>query len=624
MLLLTYMVVLGATYNGVLNPQIRLWTIFTLGLGAALWLFARRRKTGARWHRTVLDAAILLWVAAFAISLLANLDSWRRIVMGLWYMGAYIGMVYVLHDALANRLIRRAMLMDALLFAGLIVMLFGYIQTQSWMRDMLPQILAGETPLVLPRPVSVLGNSNTLAAALVMLLPLSLGRALTGTQRLQRLVMSLYSLAAALLLFLTFSRGGWLAAVAAVGLLILWRLAETDRLSPARWREWWLRQWRGLRLGLMAAAGIGLAAVLVGAILFARTFTIGGRTLDLRTYIYDSALTMIAEKPLTGHGLFTFGAGLARLNSSPPRQPHSHAHNLPLHVAAELGVVGVAALLLTVWLVYRAVRANLLATAQEDNPTGAKRASERLTVIFATTAFVGFCAHHLPDLPAMNPAIMVLALVTLTAAVAPVTPQALAPTRSRIITAAAVGGGVMLLASGLWSSLVYQQYIDAVSYGINSGDYTGAAAQLQPVVAADPQMAVYHQQRGFLLGLAAAEGNTAVLPEAIAEYERYTQIAPEYSIGWANLGALYAQAGNFMKAVEAMGQAATRAPNAPSYADRLAEYETAAVTGQLAITPVSPPISLERDATYMPDINYIQWLRLSIERQFLPQVRYGT
>ena len=79
----------------------------------------------------------------------------------------------------------------------------------------------------------------------------------------------------------------------------------------------------------------GAAALVVALALVAESFGIAGRTLELRTWIYDTAIQLFDERPLTGHGLFTFGAGLSRLNSLPPLEPHSHAHDVILHVAAE-------------------------------------------------------------------------------------------------------------------------------------------------------------------------------------------------------------------------------------------------------------------------------------------------
>jgi tetratricopeptide (TPR) repeat protein/multisubunit Na+/H+ antiporter MnhB subunit len=631
-LLLTYMVAVGATFNGILTPGLRLQGVLVLAIGVALWLFARWRKQGASWHRTALDFAILLWIAAFAISLMANAEVWRRIAMGLWFMGVYLGAWYALHDALANRLIQRDMLADTLLFAGLIVILIGYTQVQGWIRDTLPLIAAGELPFSLPRPVSTLGNPNTLAAVLVILLPFSAGRMIEASNPIQRLIMGMYSIAAGVLLIATYSRGGWVGGAAGLGALALWMLAQRNLLSPSRWRDWLLARKPIVRFGVFVATAVVLVGLIAGVIFFVGSFSIGGRTLDLRTFIYDTALTMFAEKPLAGHGLFTFGGGLARLNSTPPTEAHSHAHSIPLQVAAELGIIGLAALALTLWEIFRGIRANF---REIQPPVGARHAvplltstqtrTERLTLISATAAFIGFGVHHLLDLPAMSPAVMAMALVALIAAAAPIIPKELSRSTSRAVMALMAGGWAALLISGVWSSLIYQQYVSALSYGLSTQDYAGAAERLEPVIAVDPEMAVYHQQRGFLLGLAAAAGDLNSLQEAIAEFERYTTLAPEYSTGWANLGALYAQVGNYERAAAAMRRAVELAPSAPTLADRLAEYQIAAETGapMEAWQPIPTPISTETDAEFLPNINYIQWLRLAIQRQFLPQVRYG-
>src|SRR5690606_22991849 len=342
------MVTIGATYNGILTPSLRLQAVVVLGISALVWLITRWRKRGSRWQRTALDLAILVWSAAFILSLLANLEDWRRIIMGLWFMGVYIVTWYALHDLLANRIITRAMLVDALLFTGLIVILLGYVQVQSWIRDTLPLIISGELPFTLPRPVSTLGNPNTLAAVLVIVLPFAVGRAVAFTS-IPRFIMTLYTIAALVLLVSTFSRGGWVGSAAGLFVLTILLLREHNLLSPARWRTWFSTQKAIIQLGLVIGIVLLILALIGGTIFLVDSLNFSGRTLYLRTFIYDSALALFAEKPLTGHGLFTFGAGLARLNSTPPTQPHSHAHSIPFQVAAELGVVGLAALLLTLW-----------------------------------------------------------------------------------------------------------------------------------------------------------------------------------------------------------------------------------------------------------------------------------
>ena len=84
-LLIVYTVLLGATYAGILDAQLRLLNVILVGVVLVVWLWSRRRW---QWHRTPLDAAILLWITGFALSLITNLDSWRRIADWLVVHGA--------------------------------------------------------------------------------------------------------------------------------------------------------------------------------------------------------------------------------------------------------------------------------------------------------------------------------------------------------------------------------------------------------------------------------------------------------------------------------------------------------------------------------------------------------
>ena len=78
--------------------------------------------------------------------------------------------------------------------------------------------LALTSGLPLPRPVGTLGNANTLAALLVLLIPFTAGRLAASKTPLSRVLLGLYTLANLVLLGLTFSRGGWIGGV--VGLAV--------------------------------------------------------------------------------------------------------------------------------------------------------------------------------------------------------------------------------------------------------------------------------------------------------------------------------------------------------------------------------------------------------------------
>ncbi len=94
------------------------------------------------------------------------------------------------------------------------------------------------------------------------------------------------------------------------------------------------------RLGLvvlLGALGTGLALATLGA---ANPDTGGPTSVVARSELWGAAVDAAQERPLTGVGLdgflaFTEEAGLAA--------PHEHAHDLPLHAAATLGVPGLLA-----------------------------------------------------------------------------------------------------------------------------------------------------------------------------------------------------------------------------------------------------------------------------------------
>ncbi len=586
---LVYFVAIGATYNGILDVDQRLRSLDVLLALTLIWLGARAALRW-RWQATPLGLAFAAWALVFALSLAANPEQARRSAMALWYMGAYLLLLLALFDACANRGLSRGALVDALLFAGLILMLFGGVQVLSALR-------AGQG---LPRPVSVLGNANTFAAALVLLAPLALARLWAQRTRALRLLWAGYLLAALALLLATFSRGGWLGAAGGMALSALWLLADRGWLRRARLAAAWAELRLPARAGVIGAALAGVLALLAAAQFLIGTFAIGGRGLDFRAFIYETAIEMFRERPLLGHGLFTFGGGLARLNPTPPTEPHSHAHNLPLQVAAEMGLAGLAALALSAGVIVRVGRFN---AQQVRSP------SERAALIGAGGAVAAAGLHHLFDLPTMNPALMLLTLLAL-AALTCAPPGRGTPARwpaVRWLAVLALAAAVLL--AGRWGERQYRAYWLALSSGTAQGERISAAQALQPVIDADPSYALYHQQQGLLLATAAAEGDRTALPAAIAAFERYTALAPEYAMGWASLAALRAQASDTAGAADALLQVQRRAPVLVQNWRALG----------IAYAPWDPAQPFAEEDRLQPNIAYIQWLHLALPRTSAPQ-----
>lgn len=562
-LLVIYTILSGATFDGILNAERRLQSVVILTLVIGVWLWQRRHW---RWHLTMLDLPILLWCGAFILSLLANAEAWRRIAIGLWYMGLYILAWYALQDALANRALRCAWMVDALLIAGIPVVFVGFAQVQV-------ALLAGQP---LPRPVGTLGNPNTLGALLVVLIPLALGRLFMLRTALLRVLLAMYALALFALLALSFSRGGWLGGAAALSVWVVLRFPL---------RQFWTSISRTRRVVLAVVLVIILIA---GTAVLFRSFSIGGRSLDVRTWIYDTAFQLISEKPLTGSGLFTFGAGLSRLNSLPPLEPHSHAHNLILHVATELGIVGLAALAFTAWQIFRALR-----TPRKRDPLAT----------MGIAAFAGIVAHHMVDVPGMMPALALAALLVLALFITPNEAENTERTVSRYRWQPALlaAASLVLVASGIWSTFSYREYIWAMSDGIARDAYRDAATRVKNLAEGDPALAVYAQQAGMLFGFAAEQGDTDAISAGIDEFRRYTALEPSYSSGWANLAALYSEAGENELAAETMQRAVSLAPESWSLNYRYGVYAEAAGQPEAAQQTYEKAFAYNNTLMFLPE-----------------------
>ncbi len=506
-ILFSYAIAIGTTFNGILTPEFHFTTLTLIALTVIIWLFVHWRR-GWVWHSTVLDGVFVLWGIAFGVSLLANLDTGRRIAIGLWYMSAYIGLWYILWDVVANNGIRREILVDGFLISGVVVLIFGYLQCREWLLSTLPLITAGLLPFNLPRPVSTLGNANLLSCFLVVLIPFILTRALNARTTFNRIGLGIYGFLALLLLFLTYSRGAWLGLAAGLliwGLLTLW---QRNLFSIAMLRGWWVSRPSFLKITLVAVFGIFTLGVLTAGLLFIRSFQQPTRSADLRINIYKAAIALFSEKPLTGQGLYTFGRGLARMQSMPPETPHGHAHNAILHIAAELGIPGLIALFVTLGVIVWVVRRNWREMSFQS----------RSVLTASAGAVVGFAIHHMTDVPATEPTIALVGLVALFLLLIPLHPRPLSGWRRIGHPYAMAGLWIVLLGTGWWSSRVYSDYASALVYGTKTEDFRGAASLLQPVVDAEPSLTLYRMQQAYFWGLAASEGDNDAARQAIAEY----------------------------------------------------------------------------------------------------------
>lgn len=586
---------LGATFNGVIVPDTHMFTFALIGVSLLLWFWIRIRG-GWGWHHTAFDWIFILWGIAFAVSVIANMETMRRSMIGLWYMLLYIGVWYALHDMLSNGGITRKLLVDALLNSGLLVILFSVVQ------------LANQETF--SPPVSIIGNTNALGAILLGMTPFVVGRALTANNWIARVGWGLYSLIIIVNLLLTLSRGAWLGMVTALSLLLLLMLKHYNMLSVYAFKAWWSQQ-TVLHRRLFSGFGLFIfTGLIVVGLLLINSFSISARRPELRTRLWNSALLQFAEKPITGQGFYTFGRDYGLSISIPPEQSHAHAHSVPLNIMAEMGLIGFVVFVITIGWVVRLVWRRW-ADIKGD---------ERLIWISAIPTLAGFGVHHLFDLPAMMPIVALVGLLVLILVCAPHQPQVVT-TRWRKIgqPLGIIVLWVGLMVSGVWSSNIYQNYLDAMRISFAQDDeiieaYRETALRLNDVIAQDPMHPIYHQQQAFIWGLIAESGDAEAIQNGITSYQRFLELEPNHAISWANLSALLWQADDITSAIASIEQAINLAPRYQFFQQNLQLYR-----GELARDIIDVPIYI-----YNQGFARFEFLREPLNTTFLPQVGWGT
>lgn len=599
-LILSYYLLIGTTHMGIVPfVQLHPFSLGLMGFILTIWLFIRWRKKW-QWHRTAFDPVMALWIAAFILSIVFNQATWRRSAEALWYMLLYIGLWYMLLDLLMNKVLSREIMVRAFLFTSFFVLLFALYQVYTAILD----------NTKIPRPESIFFISNAFAQYLVIVLPFVLSNTL-NLRGIPRWVNGLMALATIPLLILSDSRGALLAAIAMVLVWIGLTMAERDLLSASRLKTWWQEQNAQVRITLIALLIIFIVIAVGIALSIINSLSEAGRSISLRTYLWDAGFNMFKEKPIFGHGLFTYGYHLARFSSIPPFRAQAHAHNVYFQIAAEMGFVGLLAMFSMGLLTLRAIWRNWRDSAARHRPM----------MTAAIAALVGVAIHHFFDVTAMMPAIAIAVLWVLLIAVVPNEPQAITSSWRKIAhPIGLIGLWIILLAVGFWNSGVYGNYAEllmAVDDEYTLEDYRETADALQTVIDSDPNQPAYVHMQGYLYGLAAEEGDLEAAELAATSYKRYTELEPYHAQGWSNLAGLYWQLGDTVNARNAIEQAILYAPAWDFYYHQRDVYTETQELEDVEPVETSGSRSGAAWASY-------QFLRMVFPQEYLPQTGWGN
>lgn len=581
--LLGYTLLIGATLNGLAMYAVIRVSLILLGVVGALWLgwcFCRREP----FWPSPLQGPLLGLLAAYGVMTFTSIDP-RRSLNALWLMGLYALTFALISDLLAHGW-PAELFVKSLLIVGSILIAYGILQLALWERQWLE--ISGGTPIVPPVIVRLnpfLTHANMVAVFINLLLPLALVRLLSSRSTFVRVILAGYLACAGIVVLFTSSRAGWLGAITALGLTGLLWLKASSWLKQSRLRRW---RWSvgTVVMLLITLTVLGMVVVVVQVV----RHPSHGPLLQSRQEFWRPAWRTFVGSPLVGSGPDTYATSYMRDNSIPPKALFVRAHSTILHLAAETGLIGLAA---GVWVIVALIRATLRRWQMVVST------SERLLLSGLIGSLAGCAVHSLFDTPLAVPSIALTLALLLALIVAPTRRPALDVKPHPWWNVGLAGLWLSLVAVGVWMQYAYAPFLDGTALA-NVGEYQAAAPLLDEAVQRDPGHALYNLQAGYVYGRLAASDNESgkstdnesMLDTAITYYETGVAHEPAYSLNHANLSSLYWARGHSDRAIAEMMRASQLAPGEATYPFNLGIFYEHLGRKQEAMAAYSTTLSL--------------------------------
>lgn len=284
-------------------------------------------RSSIRSHVTALDFGVLALVVLGIVSV-AWAEQTGKAVTELRTMVAEPALFYLIARTVARDRQTLLRLVDTMLIAGVVVATIGLIQ-----------FVRGEAVITAEegarRLASVYGSPNNVGLFLGRCIPFALAFVLTRVDGRRRILAGVALAVMAVAVGLSQSAGALLIGVpVAVVVVLLLTLGRRGLIA----------------VGALAAAGVAGLAVALQSARFARIFDFTEGTNFFRLRVWQSAIEMILDRPVTGIGLDQFlylYRGRYMLPDAWQEPNLSHPHNFLLDFWLRLGIFG---LLVFVWV----------------------------------------------------------------------------------------------------------------------------------------------------------------------------------------------------------------------------------------------------------------------------------
>ena len=364
-----------------------------------------------------------------------------------------------------------------------------------------------------------LGVSTQVAGFVAPLIIISLAWAISTEKKAVRVILLVITALLAMILILTFSRGGLIAVTAGLLTLFLLRLTQTNRIQSLLTR----RNLSIIGVLLLLTAIVGLAVITIGSL--------SGRQSgdSVRVDLWRSAIAMTTDNPITGVGTGLYGRALRDYRQfDTARDRLSTAHNIYLTVMAEHGLAFILILGASILIVGRSWW-QLRSEASSD-PTRLFRLNGMMATLIA------FAVHNLFDTLTVFASMSLIALIVVYCTVRPA--KSRLEERPQGNQYLAIALLLIVSAYGIWFVAIVDR---AHSHFVNSKNPEfDQLAEAQLARQIDSHLNLYILQEAYLFGRDALENpDSDDLSAAIELYEEALLLEPTWDTGMINLAALF-------------------------------------------------------------------------------------